>query len=269
MSKAGEKNGLPSLASLHDVGLMRAGCAAVQGVSLELDPGQILAVLGPNGSGKSSLLRRLAGLEPKSQGLGRFSFSDSVDVTELPVKERARRVAHVSAESVVDFPITVLESVTLGAYSRDLPLNEAQAAARQALDSLGLGALAERELGTLSGGQMQAAALARAATQNAQVLLLDEALSKMDVDRQQEVALWLRAWVRAGRRSLVWVSHDLNLAAAHADQVLLLHRGGVVAQGEIHSTLTVKNLETLYPRGRFEIERSGAEGRPQIRFHRD
>jgi ABC-type cobalamin/Fe3+-siderophores transport system ATPase subunit len=116
---------------------------------------------------------------------------------------------------------------------------------------------------------MQAVALARAAVQDAQVLLLDEALSKMDVDRQQEVAAWLRNWVRSGNRSVVWVSHDLNLAAAHADRVLLLHRGGMVAEGEVSATLTEKNLAVLYPRGRFDLEHSGPGARPQIRFHRD
>ncbi len=269
MSEATKNSRAVFLASLQDVGLMRGGCAAIQGVSCELFSGQILAILGPNGSGKSSLLRRLAGLESRTQGLGRFSFSEEADVTDLPAAIRARRVAHVSSDSRVDFPISVLESVALGAYSRNISPQEAQEFAHQALESLGLSSLSERDLGTLSGGQMQAVALARAAVQDAQVLLLDEALSKMDVDRQQEVAHWLRSWVRSGNRSVVWVSHDLNLAAAHADRVLLLHRGGVVAEGEVISTLTEKNLEVLYPRGRFELELSGPEARPQIRFQRD
>ncbi len=269
MSQATKTSPAPSLARLQDVGLMRGGCAAIQGVSIELLNAQILAVLGPNGSGKSSLLRRLAGLESRSQGLGQFSFSGEADVTDLPAAMRARRVAHVASDSRVDFPISVLESVALGAYSRNITSQEAQECAHRALESLGLSSLSGRDLRTLSGGQMQAVALARAAVQDAQVLLLDEALSKMDVDRQQEVAHWLRHWVRSGNRSVVWVSHDLNLAAANADRVLLLHRGGVVAEGEVISTLTEKNLEVLYPRGRFELQLSGPEARPQIRFQRD
>ena len=269
MSEATKNSRAASLASLQGVGLLRGGCAAIQGVSIELFSGTILAVLGPNGSGKSSLLRRLAGLESRSQGLGCFSFSGETEVTDLPVAQRARRVAHVTSESPVDFPVSVLDGVALGAYSRNLTSQEAELAANRALESLGLSSLAARDLGTLSGGQMQAVALARAAVQDAQVLLLDEALSKMDVDRQQEVAAWLRNWVRSGNRSVVWVSHDLNLAAAHADRVLLLHRGGMVAEGEVSATLTEKNLAVLYPRGRFDLEHSGPGARPQIRFHRD
>ncbi len=269
MSQAQENSQSAVLARLQDVGLMRGGCAAIQGLRIELFSGKILAILGPNGSGKSSLLRRLAGLEAETQGLGVFSFSGEGELTKLPVAQRSRRVAHVASESAVDFPITVLESVALGAFSRSLSSQEAQQEAKGALESLGLGSLSERDLGTLSGGQMQAVALARAAVQDAKVLLLDEALSKMDVDRQQEVAAWLRSWVRSGNRSVVWVSHDLNLAAAHADRVLLLHRGGMVAEGEVNETLTEKNLAVLYPRGKFELEHAGAEARPQIRFHRD
>ncbi len=269
MSPFNEKSQNAAIAKLQDVGLMRGGCAAIQGVSIELYSGNILAVLGPNGSGKSSLLRRLAGLESKTQGLGTFSFTGEGELTSLPVAQRSRRVAHVASESAVDFPISVLESVALGAFSRSLSREEANQEAKAALESLSLSPLSERNLGTLSGGQMQAVALARAAVQDAKVLLLDEALSKMDVDRQQEVAAWLRGWVRSGPRSVVWVSHDLNLAAAHADRVLLLHRGGMVAEGEVSETLTEKNLAVLYPRGKFELELAGAEARPQIRFHRD
>ena len=118
-------------------------------------------------------------------------------------------------------------------------------AASRALDRLELGSFAERRLGSLSGGELQRAVLARALAQEAPILLLDEPTTALDLGRQQRV-LELVAELRADGLTVVTTMHDLTLAGQYADRLVLLDRGSVVAEGAPEDVLSVANLASYY-----------------------
>jgi len=212
------------------VGVRRGGRWLLRGVNLELGPGEVLAVVGPNGAGKTTLLRVLAGLEPPEEGRVRL---DGSDVSRLPRREAARRIAYLPAEEEPAPAFLLGEMVALGrhpwrgAFAAPDPQDERLV--RDALASLGLGDLGGRRIDTLSTGERQRGALARALAQDARVLLLDEPTSHQDLGRRLEVLAHLRAEAR--RRVVVLVLHDLNLAARGADRLLLLAEGRALAEG--------------------------------------
>ena len=185
----------------------------LEGVGLELGAGELVGVLGPNGAGKSTLVRALSGV------LGPYRGSIRVlgdELATLPRRRAARRLAVVPQEPVFDFPFTALEVVLLGRHphlaglafesDRDLEL------ARAALARVGAGELADRPISELSAGERQRVVFARALAQDAQVLLLDEPESFLDLRYQVELFDRLRELARDGRAILA-VLHDLNLAA--------------------------------------------------------
>ena len=218
----------------------------LQGVELEVRPGELWAVLGPNGAGKSTLVRASLGLLPAREGSVRVF---GADVRQVHRRELARRVAWVpqSPEAVPDF--TALELVLMGRsphLSRWALASRADVArATAALEELGIGALVGRALGALSGGERRLVMLARALTQAPELLLLDEPTAFLDVAHQVGTLARVRARVDAGLGAVA-VLHDVNLAAAFATHALLLRDGQVLAQGPVDTVLERERLEALY-----------------------
>ncbi|WP_337059959.1 ABC transporter ATP-binding protein [Kineococcus sp. G2] len=215
----------------------------LHGVDLDAAPGRVLGVVGPNGSGKTTLLRTLHGsLRPAA---GRVEV-DGEDVASLSAREVARRVAVVAQEDEGVPPLTVADVVLLGrtphrgAFSRTSAADEEGAAA--ALERVGALHLAGRPFPELSGGERRRVLIARALAQDAPNLLLDEPTNHLDVRHQHDVLALLRGL----GRTVVVVLHDLNLAAAHCDEVLLLDAGRVVAAGDPGHVLTPRRVEAVY-----------------------
>lgn len=250
-------------------GLKRGPCPVLQEVDFRVDPGQVVAVLGPNGSGKTSLLRLVAGLEPGASCSGVIRVAGR-ELSGLRAAERARLVAYVGPDLRTEFPVPVLEAVLLGRLSHSGLSLRTREPDRQwalgALDRCGISHLASRELRTLSGGERQLVALARALTQDPQVLLLDETLSQMDLHHQARMGNLLRDWVRAAPRVVLLVAHDMNLATEWSDRALLLRQGRVLAEGPVAETVTPGRLEALYPGARIRISPSPVTGRPKVFF---
>lgn len=214
------------------------------GVSLDLAPGSVLAVLGPNGAGKSTLLRCLAGaLRPE----GRVEL-DGRPLADIPPAARARLMAYVPQHIAPRLPFTVFEAVLMGRrpYLSWRPRAEDLDAAWLALERLGLAELAGREFSELSGGQRQKAALARALAQDSRLLIMDEPTSSLDLRHQLEVMALLRELAETEGRGVALAVHDLNLAARHADRVLLLRAGRVFAQGAPEDALTPEALAQVF-----------------------
>ena len=218
-------------------------------VSLALAPGSLLALVGPNGAGKTTLLRILAGV--LAPGAGEVCVRGE-PLARLSRRALARELAVVPQELVVPFPYRVRELVAmgraarLGAFGREGPAD--RAAVDAALRALALDALAERTYTTLSGGEKQRTALARALAQEADALLLDEPTAHMDLGHRLHTFEWLRGWIaeRPARRAVLVVTHDLWLAAQHADRIALLDRGRLVALGAPREVLTPERLEAVY-----------------------
>jgi iron complex transport system ATP-binding protein len=218
----------------------------LRGVGLRAIAGRLLGILGPNGSGKTTLLRLLLGFLRPAAGQVRL---EGRPLSEWERRAFARRVAAVPQEMPVDFPFTVTELVLLGRMPHLPPLGlegpADLAAARDAMQACGVLELAERPIHALSGGELRRAYVARALAQQADVLLCDEPTSGLDLHHQLAVFELLRAEARAGR-CVVAVVHDLNLAGAFCEEVLVLERGAAVAAGACEAVLTIERVRAVW-----------------------
>jgi iron(III) transport system ATP-binding protein len=206
--------------------------AILKGVSLELDPGEVVALLGPSGSGKTTLLRAIAGLDHPDSG--RITVGDEVlfDGAKGVAVPPDRRNLGLVFQSYALWPHrTVFDNVAYGLKLRGVPAAERRERVAEVLSRIGLGALADRHPHQLSGGQQQRVALARAIVYEPRVLLLDEPLSNLDAKLREEARAWLRSLIQALGTSAVCVTHDQVEALAIADRVLLLDQGRIEQQG--------------------------------------
>jgi len=204
----------------------------LKGVSMTLNPGEVVALLGASGSGKTTLLRSVAGLEQPSRGriaIGDAVLFDSEAGVDVPVEKRNLGLVF---QSYALWPHrTVFENVAYGLGLRGTPAREIDERVTQALTNLGLGDLAHRLPHQLSGGQQQRVAIARALVYNPPVVLMDEPLSNLDAKLREEARAWLRELiVRLGLSALV-VTHDQTEAMAMSDRILLLNFGQIEQQG--------------------------------------
>jgi iron complex transport system ATP-binding protein len=203
----------------------------LDGVSLRLEPGRLVALTGPNGSGKTTLVNAMLGLVSPEGG---SAVLDGKPVTGWRRKSLARVVGVVAQREEVVFPLTVWQTVMLGRYAHLGPLapigyHDREATLR-ALRRCDIEPLAERRVDTLSGGEWQRVRLARALAQQPRILVLDEPTASLDVRHEMELFELVRTLVADGLAGLV-VTHELNLAARFADRIVLLNRGKVVADG--------------------------------------
>jgi iron complex transport system ATP-binding protein len=228
-----------------DVSVALGATQALDGVTFGVSPGEWVAVIGPNGAGKTTALRALCGLVP----YGGSITVDGDEVRALGRRRLARRMALVPQLPERPPELTVGEYVLLGrtphlGYLAAEGAADRHAAAR-ALHRLELTSFSDRLLGSLSGGELQRAVLARALAQEADVLLLDEPTSALDLGRQQQ-ALELAHELRADGLTVVATLHDLTLAGQYADRLVLLDRGTVVADGPPGEVLSAENVAAFY-----------------------
>ncbi len=204
----------------------------LKGVSMTLNPGEVVALLGASGSGKTTLLRSVAGLEQPSRGkirIGDAVLFDSDAGVDMPVEKRNLGLVF---QSYALWPHrTVFDNVAYGLRLRDIPAGEMEQRVTQALNNLGLGALAQRLPHQLSGGQQQRVAIARALVYNPPVVLMDEPLSNLDAKLREEARAWLRELIVRLHISALVVTHDQTEAMAMSDKILLLNFGKIEQQG--------------------------------------
>lgn len=196
------------------------------------DRREIVAILGPNASGKSTLLKLLAGLlKPLS---GRVEV-DGTEAASLDLRTRAQRIALVQQESELIFALRVWEYVLQGRYPYGRRLrfesDEDCLLAANALAQVGADQLRDRWMDQLSGGEKQRVILARAMSQQPSLLLLDEPTQHLDIGGKVELLRRLRKLADENRYAVVVVTHELNLAAEFADQIVLLHKGKCLRVG--------------------------------------
>ena len=229
---------------LERVSISLDGIQVVEDLGLEVEAGEWVALIGPNGAGKTTALRAVAALVEYSGHIRVFGE----EVASLPRQEVARRIAVVPQIPVIPPDMSVLEYVLLGRTPHlgylSSPGQADVTASRSALGRLDAAHLADRRLGSLSGGERQRAVLARAIAQEAQLVLLDEPTTGLDVGAQQQV-LELVASLRAtGNLTVLSAMHDLTVAGQYADRLVLLDGGREVASGRPEDVLT----ETLIAR---------------------
>ena len=229
----------------RDLWVRFGAVAAVRGLSFRAEPGGWTALIGPNGAGKTSALRALAGLAAYEGEV----LHDGRDVRRLGRRAVARLVAFVPQKPETPPALTVAEYVLLGRtphipYLGGESRHDREAAA-SALRRLELEGFAERPLGSLSGGELQRAVLARALAQEAPVLLLDEPTTALDLGRQQLVLELVDA-LRSDGLTVVTTMYDLTLAGQYAERLILLDEGSVVAEGAAAEVLSAPNVAAHY-----------------------
>jgi iron complex transport system ATP-binding protein len=223
------------------------GVPVLQGVSIDVAAGEMLAIVGPNGAGKSTLLKVLGGsMKPTAGSVELFGSA----LASIERRELARTVASVGQENAVAFRFTVLEIVLmgraphLGAFRfeshRDLEI------ATAALQRFELAHLAARHVQELSGGERKRVFLARALAQEPKIALLDEPTAFLDLKHVAEIFARFRELSAERGMTVIATLHDLNAAALYADRVLLLSDGAAVAYGTPAEVLTTENLERVY-----------------------
>jgi thiamine transport system ATP-binding protein len=213
---------------LQDVTVRYGDTAAVDEVSLVLDPGQVLAVLGPSGCGKSTLLRAVAGLEPLTSG---SIFWADADLAGVPTHKRG--FALMFQDGQLFAHLTVARNVAYALRLRRTPSARVAARVRELLDLVGLAGYDDRLPGTLSGGERQRVALARALAVEPRLILLDEPLSALDATLRERLAGDLRSILHAAGTTALLVTHDHEEAFALADRLAVMRDGRVVQQGAI------------------------------------
>jgi len=234
----------------------------VDDVSFEIERGNIVAIFGANGSGKTTLLKGIAGILP---GTAKFSGSvrlDGRDFLSNASDFRARHIAYVPSDLRAEFPITAQEAVQLGHISGD---SGKRGDIETLMKRCFCWGLKTRLLHELSGGERQLVALARALAQGAKTILLDESLSKMDLNHQAQVGKLLLE-LKKDAYTVLLVSHDVNLATEWADSILILKNGKKVAYGELNATLTAEVLTQIYPGAQLSLQKSSVSGKPKVVF---
>lgn len=226
---------------LQGVTVIRGQNVALRDISLTIGPGELVAVIGPNGSGKSTLLAVISGLLGPTRG--------SVRVFGESPHARHHRIAHVMQTTIANqsIPLTVLETVRMGRYplaGAFRPLAAAdRTAVTDAMDRMHIADLANRQLSELSGGQRQRAYVAQGLAQDADILLLDEPITGLDLVTQERINTVVDQ-ERAAGRTIVQTTHDVG-TARHADRVVLLATS-VVADGPPSSVLNPEHLANAY-----------------------
>jgi iron complex transport system ATP-binding protein len=216
-------------------------------VSFDLLDGEIIVLLGANGTGKTTLMGALNGTLPVSSG--------GIDLNAQPIakmsrREIARAIAVVAQENETRFPVTVLEFVLSGRFVHGNAFGwETETDiefARRALADSDLTGYEPRLMNHLSGGERQRVVLARALAAGTSVLLLDEPTANLDLAHQAMMFRLVRERCLQSNYSAVVITHDLNLAAAFADEVIMLKDGQIAAKGTPEEVLTADNIKRIF-----------------------
>lgn len=214
----------------------------LRNVYLDLVDHSIYGVIGPNGAGKSTLFKAILGLIDVSAG--------KIRVLDNDVAKVRKRIAYVPQKDDVDwnFPATVIDIVLMGRYPHKKIFqrinNDDRRIADEALASLGITDLKNRQIGELSGGQQQRVFLARALCQEADIFLLDEPFVGVDITTEEKIIEILKQLGSAGKTLLV-VHHDLSSVESYFDKVILLNQR-IIAYGPTATTFTQENISNAY-----------------------
>ncbi len=235
---------------------------AVDGVSLALAPGEVVALLGPNGSGKSTFIKLLLGHLRAASGA--ISWENR-DIRHWPRKRFARLTAYLPQSPLADGEQTVAEVLRLGrapylgAFGLE-SMHDVEVVGRVSV-SMELDDLLDRRMDELSGGQRQRVFIGRCLAQEPRALLLDEPNTFLDLRHQIELCQWLVKLAREQGIAVLMALHDLNLAATYADRLLLMHNGQTAATGSPDEVLEPALLSRVY---QTPLERINHPGRPLI-----
>lgn len=227
--------------------LSYGGAPIINDLYLTLASGKITTLVGPNGCGKSTLLRGLARLLKPTQGA---VYLNGSEIFKVSTKEVAKLLGILPQSPIAPEGLTVRDLVAQGRYPYQNWLQqwskEDEKMVAWALEIAGMTELADRPLDNLSGGQRQRAWIAMALAQNTDILLLDEPTTFLDLAHQLEILDLLSELNATQSRTIVMVLHDLNQAARYADELVVVEKGNIYAQGTPTEVMTETMVETVF-----------------------
>lgn len=234
-----------TLLSVSHLCFERSGRLLLDGINFSVQPGELIGVIGPNGAGKSTLLKTLVHFLPASSG---NVLLGSQSVATLPHLDRARQVSYLAQHPNTSFAFTVRETIALGAHHQGQIYSSGKQLQQQ-VDAIAyrlcIVHLLERKLDELSGGETQLVHFARILMQNAPLMLLDEPTASLDIGHEAQLMNDLRRQCREGSAALVAI-HNLNIAAAFCDRLILLDGGKLIADGRPEEVITQASMSQLY-----------------------
>lgn len=234
--------------SLKNVSAGYNGIDVISNINLNVSEGENLCILGPNGCGKTTLIKTIAGIIPHR---GTIKI-DETNISSMKRTSVAKKIAVMSQISNIYFSYTVYETVLLGRYlhMKDKAFKEPtlkdKEYADKCLKAVDLLSLKNKQINTLSGGQLQRVYLARTLAQEPSIILLDEPTNHLDLKNQAELIDFLKSWSKKEGHTVIGVLHDLNLAMKLADNILLLDKGNTAAYGKSEEVVSSKILNDVY-----------------------
>lgn len=220
-----------------------AGQKILDGITDVWETSQMIGIIGPNGSGKTTLLRHIYGALPSRDAI----WIDGVPAADIRGKERAKQIAVLSQKSEeVESRLTVAQVISLGRYPhrnwRQEQTEADEQIVAQVISQLGLEALSDRELCSLSGGEFQRTMIAKAFAQQTKYIVLDEPTNHLDITYKLELMEHLKRY--AG--TVIVTLHDLALAARYCDYVLALDHGQICYRGTVADVFTAEHLSRVF-----------------------
>jgi iron complex transport system ATP-binding protein len=219
----------------------------IRALSLDINQGDFMGIIGPNGSGKTTLLRLATRvLHPRK---GEIYFQDK-DIFGMDLKEFCRKVAFVAQDIPTSFSFTVMELVLMGRIphlkrlqfetKNDIEIAEKALSFTDTLD------LKDKRIDELSAGERQRVVIARALAQEPVLLFLDEPTSHLDIGHQIQILDLLKKLNHKNKLTIAMILHDLNLASAYSNRIVLLDKGTIFKEGRPEDVLTYQNIEAVY-----------------------
>jgi len=236
-----------SIISAENINFSYAAKLVMENISFAIDEAQIVSIIGPNGSGKTTLLKIINGtLFPDAGQM----LIDGKDTSNWSRKDIAQKVAIVPQETAVIFPFYAEEIVLMGRFPHlsnyRFENKKDYRIVHEAMEKTDTLAFAARRFDELSAGERQRVLIARALAQQPKVLLLDESTVFLDLKHQAQFLALLRQLNTAQQLTVIFVTHDINLAAQHADRIILLYSGKIYAIGKPAEVITAANIKEVY-----------------------
>jgi len=230
---------------IRDLSFSYGSTQILKDINMELDSSDVLGIVGPNGAGKSTLIRCIDRILVPQQGT---VLLDGQEMKQMSSMEIAKKIGYVPQSISNTFPATVFDTVLMGRrpHLGWRSSEEDIDTVLEVLTMLKIKYLAMRDFNEISGGQQQKVLIARALAQDAEILLLDEPTSNLDIRHQLEVMEILTKLVKKKGLSVMMAIHDLNLASRYSDRIIMLNGGSIRDAGDPVSVLTAENIQSVY-----------------------